>query len=227
VRVGVVANGEDPETGYVGARLAELGATFHPRWRSAPDRLADLERAVDLLLLLGSEWSVYDPAHAREIAAEVALVERATSYGCPVLGICFGGQIVAASLGLEVARAPVAEFGWTTIATDDPDLVDAGPWFQYHFDRWDNGPAIPSFARNGRAPQAVRSGRTLGLQFHPEVTPEVVERWVGNGRAEILDAGGDPDAILADADTNFRDAPARCAELVDAFLAISAAPATR
>src|SRR5882724_7984380 len=136
MRVGVVANIEDPEAGFVEERLEQLGATFLRKWRGDPSTLDAFERGVDLLVLLGSDWSVYDPRFAASIGAERALVQRATEIGCPTLGICFGGQLVASALGQTVERASIGEIGWVEIASDDPELFGNGPWFQYHLDRW-------------------------------------------------------------------------------------------
>lgn len=218
MRVGVIANTEDPEAGLVEERLEELGATFVRRWRNEPERLTDLERNVDLLVLLGSDWSVYDPAFAVSIDAERSLVIRAIERGCPTLGICFGGQLIASALGCAVERAPHGEIGWVTVDSDQPELIGHGPWFQYHLDRWQPTAATPAIARNDRAPQALLHRRTLGLQFHPEVTSDVIDRWLHSGHRDIEVVGGTIDAIAADTERFIDDAKARCNLLVDSFL---------
>jgi GMP synthase-like glutamine amidotransferase len=226
VRVGVVANIEDPEAGFVEERLEAMGAGFVRRWRSDPESLFDLERVVDLVVLLGSDWSVHGPAHRSEIGAEIDLVRRARTYGCPTLGICFGGQVVAAALGLEVARAPIGEIGWVSLESDRRDLVADGPWFAYHLDGWRDAGEHRAIARNQAGPQAVLDRRTLGVQFHPEVTDDVIERWLRNGGDDLALIGVDPAAVMADTDRFTDGARERCHALVDAFLALVAtAPA--
>jgi GMP synthase-like glutamine amidotransferase len=226
VLVGVVANLEDPQAGFVEERLGDLGARFARRWRSEPAALSDLEHELDLLVLLGSDWSVYDPVHAGPVLAEQLLVRRATARGCPVLGICFGGQLVASSLGLVVDRAPVGEVGWTPIESDDAALTGVGPWFQFHGDRWIDTPAAPSLARTAAAPQALLHRRTLALQFHPEVTPETAQRWIAEAPEAVVATGGDPDALVAETWRLAPDARVRCHGLVDAFLDRVTAPLT-
>jgi GMP synthase-like glutamine amidotransferase len=218
VRVGVVANTEDPEAGFVEERLDQLGASFVRKWRGEPSTLDALERNVDLLVLLGSDWSVYDPTFSSSIAAERALVRRATEVGCPTLGICFGGQLIASALGLTVERAPLGEVGWGMIESDLPDLFGNGPWFQYHLDRWTERDELPASARNALAPQAIVRGRTLGVQFHPEVTADVIERWVRGGSDDVALVGATADAILADTERLIEGSRSRCHALVDAFL---------
>lgn len=145
----------------------------------------------DAIVYFGAAWSVYDPATTGTwIGDEIAFARAAQSLGVPQLGICFGGQMLAAALGGSVTRAPVAEIGWVPVDTDAPGLIDAGPWFQWHLDRFTVPGAVPVLARTALAAQAFCSGRTLGLQFHPEMTPGVLDCWLSAGGAEELAALG-------------------------------------
>ncbi len=219
MRVGIVGNLEDPEAGFVEERLEALGASFDRRWRSSPADLDGFERDVDLLVHLGSEWSVYSPPLGAEIDAERSLIARATVSGCPVLGLCFGGQMVASSIGRTVAKAPVGEIGWVTVESDDERLIGPGPWFEYHLDRWDEADDERAIARNAAGPQALVVGRTLGLQFHPEVTEEVIRRWIWESPERVVGLGGDPEEIVEMSVREMPGARTRCFELVDRFLA--------
>lgn len=80
------------------------GLTFVPtyevrdtaeRWGS-PDELLD---GVDLVLPLGSDWSVYADHVADQVAAECGLLTAAHHRAIPILGICFGGQPLAHAVG--------------------------------------------------------------------------------------------------------------------------------
>jgi GMP synthase-like glutamine amidotransferase len=114
-----------------------------------------------------------DPA----VADELVLLRRAIDHDVPVLGLCFGGQALAVALGGSVETAPQPELGWTEIETDEPDLVPPGPWLQWHYERFSLPPGATEIARTDKATQAFRHGRHLGVQFHPESTVEIVERW--------------------------------------------------
>jgi GMP synthase-like glutamine amidotransferase len=150
-----------------------------------------------------------DPA----VAAERALLARAVDRGVPVLGLCYGGQVLAAVLGARVGPAPVAELGWRAIETDDPDLVPAGPWLEWHFERFETPPGATELARTADAAQAFRLGPHLGVQFHPEATVEIVADW---GRAD----GVDGYAELIAASPEQRDAAKAAAfRLFDGYLA--------
>lgn len=115
----------------------------------------------------------HDPA----VVAELELLRAAVDGDVPVLGLCFGGEALAAVLGARVERAPTPELGWREIETDEPDAIPAGPWLEFHYERFTTPPGATEVARAGGAPQAFRIGPHLGLQFHPEATVEIVERW--------------------------------------------------
>lgn len=218
MRVVVVANRGDGDDGFVGERLREHGAHFVRVWREDPASLDEAEIESDLVLSLGSDWSVADPRAQFSAEPERALLRRATRRGVPILGICYGGQLCASALGAPTSPAPEAEIGWRVLESDDSTFCEIGPWFQYHFDRWTDGGPVRSFMRNAVAPQAFVFGRTLGVQFHPEVTPETVRTWLRAAPDEVAGAGENIDAIEAETARFASDARRRCHRLVDTFL---------
>lgn len=141
----------------------------------------------DAVVPMGAPWSVYDPAINSWLQPELSFLRSAQDAGVPVLGLCFGAQALATALGGSVVRASRAEVGWTDVHTDAPDLVPSGPWFQWHGGRWNLPPGGVAIARTGVCDQAFVVGRrSLGVQFHPEMTPEMLDGWVGNGGAQYL-----------------------------------------
>jgi len=96
----------------------------------------------------------------------------------PVLGLCFGGQMLASVLGGSVEPAPLPEFGWHRVTSLAPDVVCEGPWLQYHFDRFTLPPEAEELAVSPSGTQAFRQGVHLGVQFHPESTIPIVCQWV-------------------------------------------------
>lgn len=144
---------------------------------------------------LGSEFPAYDdsvPFNARERQ----LLERALRAGTPVLGICFGAQLLARVLGGRVFRAPKSEIGWLPVRPLGPSEVGSGPWFQWHFDTFSVPEGATLLADSDVGPQAFRFGQSLGVQFHPEVTPQIMEAWVAAYRHELDAEGVDPDGLL-------------------------------
>jgi GMP synthase-like glutamine amidotransferase len=175
----------------------------------------------DLIVPMGAPWGAWDDACIGNwLVPEVAWVREAIDRDIPVLGICFGGQLMARALGGTVAQAPKAEIGWSAIHSDDPALVSAGPWFQFHYDRWTLPEGATEIARNSAASQAFTFGRSLALQFHPELTADTLEGWLEEGGTpQVIADGQDPDALLAHTRAEEAAALARTNALVDAFLA--------
>jgi GMP synthase-like glutamine amidotransferase len=191
----LLANVDDADPGFVGEHLRARGYQFTPCWRERPGEWTDLE-GVELVVSLGSDWSVYWDHVRQSVSAETDLLRRAHERGVPTLGICFGGQILAHTLGGRVERAPEPEVGWFDVTSDVPALEGRGPWFQWHVDRFTAPPAAVRLASSPRGEQAFRLGRTLGLQFHPEVDVEIVGRWVEGGATELSRLGLDGDTLV-------------------------------
>jgi GMP synthase-like glutamine amidotransferase len=179
-------------------------------------------REYDLLVPMGSPWSAYDDAKiGRWLVPELSWLSRAVAAGGAVFGICFGAQALARALGGSVARSQHPEIGWTAVEPEDPGLglVSPGPWFQWHFDAFTPPPGATVLARNPAAVQAYRTGRSLGVQFHPEVTRTDIAMWLGHGgEAEARARGVEPEDLLAEADRQAAAARVRAGELVDAYL---------
>ena len=173
----------------------------------------------DAIVPLGARWAVYDDRLAdRWVAGEIAMVQRALSAGLGVLGVCFGGQLLARALGGTVASSPLPEVGWHEVSSSRPDLAPGGTWFQWHFDRLTAPPGAIEIARSERATQAFVSGRALGLQFHPEVDAALVERWIDeDGGADLARVGLDPDDLRAETAAHLDDAARRLRLLVSGF----------
>ncbi|HJO03281.1 MAG TPA: type 1 glutamine amidotransferase [Acidobacteriota bacterium] len=159
-------------------------------WRITETRPYDGESfpdltGIDLLVVLGGPMGACDEHEHAWLLAELDFVERAIEAGTNILGICLGGQIVARVLGARVTRHRHPELGWHTIeptveGTHDgrlaafftPDL----PVMQWHFDTFELPSGAVHLARSrGCDNQAFSWGvNVLGLQFHPELTQEVV-----------------------------------------------------
>jgi GMP synthase-like glutamine amidotransferase len=174
------------------------------------DRGTAVPRAADSfsgLCFMGGAMSVNDPLPW--IEDELALIRDADARGVPVIGHCLGGQLLAKALGGSVRRNAVKEIGWHPVAV--ADAVLAREWlgeepqaqfefFQWHGDTFD----LPAGARGFLSStlctnQAFVIERAsfahLGMQFHCEMTPELVADWARTGGAEMqaeLAATGGP-----------------------------------
>jgi GMP synthase-like glutamine amidotransferase len=230
VRVLFVKQDHSSPDGLIGDAFAAAGCDVSemvvvPRERfHTPDVAVTFPAApaYDAVVFFGAVWSVYDAATIPWISDEIEYARSLISLGVPALGICFGGQMLAAAVGGQVERAPIPEVGWLSVASDtsaEPGLIDAGPWLAWHFDRFTVPAHVPVVARSALASQAFVSGRTLGLQFHPEVTDSVLEAWLGSGGDDQLaEFGVDPQALIEQSRTLADGAAARAHGLVRRFV---------
>ena len=144
---------------------------------------------------LGGNMSVNDPLPW--IADEIAFLRDADARGIPIIGHCLGGQLLARAFGAEVTRAPHLEMGWSPVAVDDAALArewlgEEGPdtveLFHWHGDTFEIPPGGRRFLTGtccaNQAFVLPRPGYDhVGMQFHIEMTPELVRRWAADPMA--------------------------------------------
>jgi GMP synthase-like glutamine amidotransferase len=174
-------------------------------------------RDYDLLVVLGSKEAAYDDT-LPWLARELAFVGSAVDRGLPVLGICFGAQLLARHLGGTVGPAARGEFGFTAVETSAPELVPPGPWLQFHGDAFVPPPGT-EIARNDAGSQAFLAGKVLGVQFHPEITVDSFDSWLERWAAEGNPPGAGALAVRAAVARHERSSSLLCDRLVGAFCA--------
>jgi GMP synthase-like glutamine amidotransferase len=163
------------------------------------------------VVALGSDRSVHaskDPW----IADQIAFLRATHDAGVPVVGICFGGQALAAALGGTVSRAPDTEIGWVDVQGEDG--FD-GRWFTWHEDVFDLPPGATELAWADSGLQAFAAGPSVGLQFHPEVTPAIVDDWLDGAPGAVAH----PEPLRAEAAETTAAARDRAFALMDRIAA--------
>jgi len=222
VRALLIANSNDADAGYVGDRFRSHGFAFDECHREQPGEWPQLD-GRDLVLLLGSEWSVYWPEVAHNVAAESAVIHDAVRRGVPVFGICFGNQVLAHALGGSVQRSAQPEVGWMSVASDMPHAIAEGPWLQWHYDVVTVPDGATELARSAVGPQAWRLGRTFSTQFHPEATETMLRRWsAGPGADELARTGSSAEELMAVTRANVALSRPNADRIVDWFLEVVA-----
>jgi len=174
----------------------------------------------DLIIPLGAPWGAWDDGCiGKWLVPELEWIRSIVESGKPVLGICFGGQLIARAMGGSVAKAPQCEIGWKSIWSDDTSLISDGPWFQFHYDRWQIPPRAKEIARNPIASQAFTINNSLALQFHPEIDSHSLKQWLDwDGDKAVLADGQDPEIMLAQTKAHETEARERTFNLIDSFL---------
>ena len=194
LRALIIQHEEPTPPGLVTEWLEELGARIETFRIDIDDRDVD-PSGYDLIVSLGAECAAFDDSKPF-VPREARLMSRAVDADVPVLGLCFGGQMLARVLGGRVFRSTGSEIGWLPVRSNESEHVAEGPWFQWHFDAFSVPPGATLIAESDFGPQAFVSGRSLGLQFHPEVTSEIMDEWVRVYRHELDADGVDPDGLL-------------------------------
>ncbi|HEX4760315.1 MAG TPA: type 1 glutamine amidotransferase [Thermoleophilaceae bacterium] len=222
-RRALVLQHEQPTPGgYVNQWLEERGADQHV-FRIDIDDSEVNPRDYDLIVSLGSEFAAFDDVPW--IKREEVMLREAAAAEVPILGVCFGGQLLAKALGGNAFRSDKSEIGWLPVRTRDESLVPTGPWFQWHFDSFTLPSGASLIADTDVGPQAFIKGRSLGTQFHPEVTPEIMQSWVKAYAHELEHDGIDPKDLLDETNARATDTRAAAWRLFDAFIDRVARPA--
>ena len=216
MRALIIQHEEPTPPGLVNEWLEEHEADVETFRIDIDDREVD-PTGYDLIVSLGSEFAAFDDSKPF-VPREARLMRRAIDADVPVLGLCFGGQLLARVLGGEVFRSTDSEIGWLPVRSTAPDLVSEGPWFQWHFDAFTVPPGATVIAETDVGPQAFVAGRSLGLQYHPEVTTDIMDDWVREYRHELDADGVDPDELLEETKRRAPESRRNAMRLLDRYL---------
>lgn len=186
----VLTHGYDIPAGHLGEVLAEAGIPTEtvPLYAGAviPDHL-DWSAVVSLGGLMGA----YEDERYPYLREEKRYLRDAVAAEVPVLGICLGCQLLADTLGGKAYRALDSEVAVEAVSLTPLGAKDAvvseldGPTLIWHQDTWELPPDGHLLAET-RYPQAFRKGSALGIQPHPEASPEIVKAWMDHGGREWL-----------------------------------------
>lgn len=175
-------SGAGSELGHLGSWLTARGFEVVKVNRDS-DISVTIADEADLLIMMGSKWSVArpmtkpgdDPHAAEAIATEIDLIQRRISEDRPTLGLCFGGQLLCRALGGEVNHLGSMFMEWETPESPLPQATHE--WFFAHEDHFTLPPQTKPLAEAEHATVMFRHGRAWGLQFHPEIDARLLRLW--------------------------------------------------
>ena len=150
------------------------------------------------LVFMGGPMSVNDDLPWIDPA--IKLIRGADRAGLPVMGHCLGGQLMSKAFGGSVARSDNKEFGWGEVTRSDNNtarewfgdrsVIDVFHWHGEFFTLPEGAAHLLSsrYCQN----QAFSMGKHLAMQFHIEMTQEMVMIWSEMGSGEVVDGVGPP-----------------------------------
>jgi GMP synthase-like glutamine amidotransferase len=198
-------------------------------WRTNEDPAPESLAPYDAVVLMGGVAMPDEDDRYPWIPQELRLLREGLERDLPMLGVCFGGQILARAAGGAVGPS-TTEQGWFDIGLNEAGQADPllGPlgagyrafeWHHYNFQMPPN--AVP-LAQNAAGNQAYRIGSAAwGLQFHIEVDRKTVEWWMDVGEWNLDEHDVDKDAMRADTEALVEDNATAAAELARRFVEIA------
>ncbi|WP_457590692.1 type 1 glutamine amidotransferase [Geoglobus sp.] len=197
--------------GYIEEVLRDRGVDFEycEAWNG------ERKDEGDGYIILGGPMGVYESEKYPFLTWEMNLIRnRATEV--PVLGICLGAQLIAAAFGKRVYPFK-KEIGWFHVQriAEDP-LFDGFPErievFQWHGDTFDLPDGAKLIFRGEVVPnQGFRVGNAVGIQFHLEMTLELIEKWVRTTE-------GVPESVIEESVERIEEHNRLCEVMVDNFI---------
>jgi GMP synthase (glutamine-hydrolysing) len=205
----VVVHDIDDHLNEMANPIAEAGILMDT-WDVQNDSVGrpDLEKLEQYsgVISLGAHAGVLEEEKHPWMSHERKIMEWALETETPMLGLCFGSQLLASAAGGRIYRAETGEFAWTKVdmlpeAAHDPVLGVLGQTadaFQFHYDSFDLPKDAVLLGESDGTIEAFRVGSSAwATQFHPEVGLSQQLAWLSTYRGAFLREGIDIDEQIA------------------------------
>lgn len=183
----LVQNTRIEGSGYLGELLKNDGfeiKSINAKHEKLPDK--DFSLAV----ILGAPESANDDLPY--LKAERQLIRNYVDKNIPVLGICLGSQLIAKTFGARIFAGPKKEIGfYNDLKINNDSVFFSGfnnPFtvFHWHGDTFDLPKNAIRLASSEHYPnQAFQYKSAIGLQFHLEVTEEMIHLWLDKTQEKL------------------------------------------
>jgi GMP synthase (glutamine-hydrolysing) len=194
----IVMHVESEGPGSLGTFLQAEGARLHVVRLHDGDTLPEHVEGLDAVISMGGPMNVYEEEKYPYLRDETIFLRKAIDAGLPILGVCLGAQMIAKASGAQVTRSPKEEVGWGLVHVTDAgssDVLFHGlprtlEVFQWHGDMFHIPETGTLLADGTDCPhQAFRVRNAFGLQFHVEVTADILADWFADSpeKVKILD----------------------------------------
>lgn len=214
--------------GTIEEHLKSRGMQYKILEFSKGEQVSDIE-GYSHLIVMGGPMAVYEMDKYTYLQPETELIKAFIEKGKAVLGICLGAQMIAHALGAKVYPGGTEEVGWYNVdltpeGMEDPAVsalsVNNAPHaevFQWHGDTFDlPRNAVRIASTEVYQNQAFRYGSNVyALQFHIEVTPEIIREWFEDEK------GVDIDKMLRQTNDIFREYYERAMNFYDKFFSVT------
>jgi GMP synthase-like glutamine amidotransferase len=216
IRVRVFQHSPSEPLGFFEQIFSEQDIPFEyvQVWDGSPVKSGDATH----LMFLGGPMSVNDEEKLPWLKDEKELIRHAVIQGVPVLGLCLGAQLIASAHGTRVYKF-INERGWypvhpTTDATGVfASFPDSYHVFQMHNETFHLPTEGKLQCRGERVPnQGFRLGSAVGLQFHLEMTTDLIRDWTSGERKYLKEK------IRRDTDRYLERSNNLCRDVANEFL---------
>jgi GMP synthase-like glutamine amidotransferase len=210
----IFQHGEDESVGEIGTFLEESGRSYSIVRLYETNEIP--EKIPKNLIVLGGQMSVNDTREYPYFIREKEIIRNMVAARRPVFGICLGAQMIASAFGERVFPS-TPEHGWCSVRAvhqeNTSPFIDSCRVFHWHNETFNlPGRAILLLKGERVNNQAFIMGSAVGVQFHPEVTGEIISRW-----SEEL-GSHEREQVLRDSEREIAGNAQRCRILIDKFL---------
>ena len=224
MRVLSVTHGPSVPGGVFEEAVGSAGHTLE-RWVVPDGGSPAAARAYDAVMVFGGSQHPDEDERFDWLRNEEGFLQDVLGAEVPVFGVCLGAQMLARAAGASVGRARAPEIGWhevslTPSGATDPvlcSLPDHATVFQWHHYTFSLPPGATALAESDVCLQAFRlDGQPAwGIQFHAEVTNEMLSAWIEEDPDELPMPA---DELRAESETRLPESNVYGSALADAFL---------